>query len=285
MKIALPFIPSFLACCSRAGVLLLLLFMTAGTAEAQILNIERVRVSRDTTDYWTGRGSLDFSMFNRNAGKNNPNNYLSLTGKADVAYISKQHAYMLFNNLNYVLINYASGEERNTVANNGFSHLRVNLFHRRRLSYEIYSQYQYDDARGLNTRLLNGGGLRIALLRSDDVSLYLGSSLMWEHESWRDPEEAGLVHLSDLAKSSNYISTRARISESVSINSIFYFQTGYDPLVSSFRHRVSGDIAVTAKITKVLSLRTGFNCTYENQPIVPVTKFIYSITNGIELAF
>lgn len=271
---------------SRSGIFFMLFILSwAISAEGQILNIERARVSRDTVNYWTGRGSIDFSMFNRNAGRNNPNNYLSLTGKADVAYISQRHAYMLFNNLNYVLINYTSREERNAVANNGFSHFRVNLLHRRKLSYELFTQYQYDDARGLNTRLLNGGGLRIALLRSEDVSLYLGSGLMWEHESWRDPEVEGRVRLSDMAKSSNYFSTTAKISESVNLNAIVYFQTGYDHPVSSFRHRVSGDMAITAKITKILSLRTGFNCTYENQPIVPVTKFIYSVTNGIEVSF
>lgn len=254
-------------------------------SNAQILNIERARVERDTSDYWTGRGSINFSMYNRNAGRNNPNNYLSLTGTADVAYISKRHGYMLFNSINYVLINYDNREQRNTVANNGFSHIRVNLFRRRKLSYELFTQYQYDDARGLNVRTLNGGGLRYTLLRSDDVSLYLGSGLMWEHEEWKDPEQEGVLRLSDLAKSTNYVSTRARISSGVDLNSIVYFQTGYDRSISTFRHRVSGDITIGAKLNKYLTLRTGFNCTYESIPIVPVTKFIYSMTNGVQMAF
>ncbi|QCR22192.1 DUF481 domain-containing protein [Pontibacter sp. SGAir0037] len=269
----------------RTFLFTILFILLSTTVKSQILNIERARISKDTTHYWTGKGGVDFSMFNRNAGKDNPNNYLSLTLNADIAYISKYHAYMLFNNLNYVLINYTSREERNTVANNGFTHFRVNLWHRRKLTYELYTQYQYDDARGLNMRLLNGGGVRYTLRHTDKVSFFVGSGFMWEREEWRDPEVEGLVRVSDLPKSSNYFSARAKFSEAVGLNSIVYFQTGYDHLIDAFRNRVSGDVSLNTQLSKHLTMRTGFNCTFENRPIVPVTNFIYSITNGIQVSF
>src|SRR5690606_39000893 len=102
----------------------LILLLTVTQASAQILNIERSRVERDTANFLTGKVGLNFSMFNRNAGRNNPNNFLQLTFTGDVAYISELHTYMLFNHYNYLLVNYDSRELRNTVASHGFSHFR-----------------------------------------------------------------------------------------------------------------------------------------------------------------
>ncbi|WP_439883042.1 DUF481 domain-containing protein [Pontibacter sp. MBLB2868] len=224
-------------------------------------------------------------MFNRNAGKNNPNNYLQLTFTGDLAYISVHHSYLLLNYYNYLLVNYDSDELRNTVASTGYSHFRVNLFRRRKLSYELFTQIQADKARGLELRTLAGGGLRLALLREKDVSVYFGTGLMQEHEEWEDPEEEGRLVTSDLFKSTNYISTKAKISDNVSTESIVYYQVGHDAKADIFRNRVSGDVSLNFKLNTKLSFRTNFSCTYEDEPIVPVTHFVYAITNGIQVAF
>ncbi|MDX5438655.1 MAG: hypothetical protein LPK03_15750, partial [Pontibacter sp.] len=136
------------------------LLMTGTYAKAQILNIERSRVERDTIHYFTGKAGVNFSMFNRNAGKNNPNNYLQLTFTGDLAYISAKHSYLLLNYYNYLLVNYDSREQRNTVASTGYSHFRINFLRNRKLSYELFTQVQADKARGLELRTLAGGGVR-----------------------------------------------------------------------------------------------------------------------------
>ncbi|MDO6391966.1 DUF481 domain-containing protein [Pontibacter sp. BT731] len=224
-------------------------------------------------------------MFNRNAGRNNPNNFLQLTFNGDLAYISKQHTYLFLNYYNYLLVNYDSRELRNTVASNGYSHFRVNLMSRRKVSYELFTQYQGDMARGLERRILTGGGVRWLLYRTNNTSWFAGTGLMHEHERWKDPEQEGVTRVSDLLKSSNYISLRSKLSEHVETNNIAYYQTGYDPDISRFRNRISGDLGVTVKLIGRVSMRTNFNFTYEDRPIVPVTRFIYSITNGLQVDF
>jgi hypothetical protein len=265
--------------------LFILVYFSAGFADAQILNIERSRVDQDTANYLTGKAGLNFSMFNRNAGKNNPNNYLQLTFTGDLAYISKQHSYLLLNYYNYLLVNYDSDELRNTVASTGYSHFRINFNRKKRASSEVFAQVQTDKTRGLELRTLAGGGLRFALLRSKTVNLFIGSGLMQEHEEWKNPEKEGRLVTSDLIKSTNYISTKAKLNDYVSTEGIIYYQVGYDDKIERFRNRVSGDISLNFKMTNKFTFRTNFNCTYEDEPIVPVTNFVYALTNGIQLSF
>lgn len=274
------FLPRFLF-----PVLVLLSGAFVSTADAQILNIERSRVNRDTANYLTGKAGLDFSMFNRNAGKDNPNNYLQLTFTGDLAYVSARHSYLLLNYYNYLLVNYDSKEQRNTVASTGYSHFRANLLRQRRLSYELFVQLQADKARGLELRTLAGGGLRLALLREEGVRMYLGSGLMHEHEEWENPEQEGELQVSDLFKSTNYVSADIKFSDQVRTESIVYYQTGYDKTIGRFRNRVSGDITLHVKLTDTFSFRTSFSGTFEDRPVVPVTKFVYTITNGIQVQF
>ncbi|WP_266205698.1 DUF481 domain-containing protein [Pontibacter kalidii] len=264
---------------------LLVLYFAPLAAQGQILNIERSRLNPDSAGYFTGKGGISFSMFNRNAGKDNPNNYLQLTFNGDVAYISERHSYLLLNYYNYLLVNYDSQELRNTVASTGYSHFRVNLLRKMKLSYELFAQAQADKARGLELRTLAGGGIRYRVLRSQNSSIYFGTGFMHEHEEWENPELEQRLMVADLLKSTNYVSGKVKLNEQVSTEGIVYYQVGYDDTISRFRNRVSGDVTLQVKLTNKFSFRTNFSCVYEDEPIVPVTRFVYAISNGIQLQF
>ncbi|WP_276496039.1 DUF481 domain-containing protein [Pontibacter litorisediminis] len=272
-------------CYTVVALLTVFFYLIPQQGQGQILNIERSRVERDSAGYFTGKGGLSFSMFNRNAGKNNPNNYLQLTFNGDVAYISEKHSYLLLNYYNYLLVNYDSEELRNTVASTGYSHFRVNLHRRRRLSYELFTQVQADKARGLEFRTLAGGGVRFRLLSGENSNLYVGSGFMHEHEEWENPEQEQQLIVSDLIKSTNYVSGKVKLNEQVSTEGIVYYQVGHDDKINSFRNRVSGDVTLQVKLTNRFSFRTNFSCTFEDEPIVPVTRFVYAISNGIQVQF
>ncbi|OKL41430.1 DUF481 domain-containing protein [Pontibacter flavimaris] len=264
---------------------LLLLYFAPHAAQGQILNIERSRVDPDSAGYFTGTGGLSFSMFNRNAGKDNPNNYLQLTFNGDLAYISEKHSYLLLNYYNYLLVNYDSEELRNTVASTGYSHFRVNFMRKKRLSYELFAQTQADKARGLEFRTLAGGGVRYRVLRSQNSSLYVGTGFMHEHEEWENPELEQRLIAANLLKSTNYVSGKVKLNEQVSTEGIVYYQFGYDDAISRLRNRVSGDVTLQVRLTNKFSFKTNFSCVYEDEPIVPVTRFVYAISNGIQVQF
>jgi len=261
-------------------------FCSLSAANAQILNIEKARVDQDSANYLTGKLGVNFSVYNQNAGKNNPNNYLQFTFDGNLAYVSSQNSYLLINNYNYLLVNFTSEEQRNTVASTGYSHFRVNFLRKRRLSYELFAQIQADKARGLELRSLEGGGLRIAILRENDVNVYVGTGLMHEHEEWKDLGQEGVGYqIADLIKSTNYISTKVKLSEQLATEGIVYYQFGYDNNIERMRNRVSGNVSLDVKLNSKFSFRTSFSCTFEDRPIVPVTKFVYALTNGIQLQF
>lgn len=266
-------------------LLLLIISTISFNANGQILNIERSRVERDSANYLTGKAGVNFSIFNRNAGKDNPNNYLQFTFNGDVAYVSDKHSYLLLNYYNYLLVNYDSDELRNTVASTGYSHLRVNLLRKKRLSYELFTQVQADKARGLELRTLAGGGIRYRVFKAKDSGMYFGTGIMQEHEEWENPEEENRLVISDLVKSTNYLSAKAKLNEHVSTEGIIYYQVGYDNSIDRFRNRVSGDVTLQFNVNSRFSFKTNFSCTFEDEPIVPVTNFVYAITNGIQVQF
>ena len=247
---------------------------------AQILNVERERYSSDSSHYFTGNASLNFSVFNRTAAADNPTRLVSANANAQLSYIADKHLYMWLNHLEYLEINNAPFNHF------AYTHLRANFLHKRRLSYEVFAQYQYDLLRGLDRRLLAGGGLRLRLIKSKKLDLHYGLGGKFEEEMWQNPKsEVPLLVNTDFWKSTQYLSVFYRINEQARLNTIVYHQATYDQTVGYFRQRYMGDIQLTFGLSKWLSFRSNFNFAYDNAPIVDITKFIYNISNGIQVSF
>jgi hypothetical protein len=258
-----------------------LLFFTGFfyTSSAQILNVEKSRIKEDSANYFIGNIGFSFSLYNRDAGEDDPNNFIGITGNGNFAYMAEKHSYILINYINYTAI------QSNPLVQTGYVHLRTNFFREARISNEVFAQYQYDLGRGLKSRWLGGTGVRINLIESENTELVFGPGIMYEYEKWESPIEGEPDREAKLFKSTNYISIRQDLNDNIEFNAISYYQTGYDSSIDNFRHRISGDLNLNIEITNKLSLTTSFTCTFENRPIVPVTKFIYTITNGLAFSF
>ena len=270
----------------RVYLFLILSVPALDVARGQIVNIEEARADKDTSKVISGIAGLDFSLYNQNAGKDKPNNYLQLAFDSATGYNSLDHSYVLINHLNYILVNFTSDSLRNTVANTWYSHFRVNLYRKKRLSYELFIQGQADRARGLEGRFLGGGYLRFSLQAQEKkLNIFLGAGLMYEHEEWENPELQNNIQISSLPKSTNYLSAKYKPTGNIEINAITYYQVGYSNAIESFRNRVSGDISMAFKLSNAIAFKTSFNCIYEDKPIVPVTRFVFALANGIEVKF
>lgn len=248
-------------------------------SQAQILNVEKNRTSRDTTHYWVGELNFNLLLHNRSASPDNPVRYTSLGTGADVAYVSGHHRYMLLNQLSYSAIT------GNAFISTGYSHFRANFLWQRPLSYELFAQAQYDIGRGLESRYLSGGGLRYTFVKEKKIKLALGVGAMYEQERWQVPgtEGEGII-TTRFPKSSNYLSGRWQVNEFVNMNAIVYYQTGYDRDIDSFRNRFSGDANLNVKLWGRFTFFSTFNAAYDNQPVVPVVNFIYSLNNGLKVS-
>ncbi len=257
---------------------IIILFIGSGS-QAQILNVEKSRIKEDSSNYFIGNIGVNFTLHNRDADEDNPSNFIGLSGNGNIAYMAEKHSYILINFINYTVV------QNDPIVQTGYSHFRVNLFRRARASNELFTQYQYDLGRGLESRWLIGTGLRINLVKSENTDVVLGPGVMYEYEKWENPEEGQPDREAELYKSTNYVSIRQNVNDYIEFNAIAYYQTGYDKSIENFRHRISGDFNLSIDITNKLALVTTFTCTFENRPIVPVKKFIYTVTNGLAYSF
>ena len=258
---------------------LLAFLLAALYSQAQILNVEKNRVSRDTTHYWVGELNFNLLLHNRSATTDNPVRYTALGTGADVAYVSGHHRYMLLNQLSYSAI------VGNAFISTGYSHFRANFLWQRPLSYELFAQAQYDIGRGLKNRYLSGGGLRYTFVKEEKVRLAVGVGAMYEQERWQVPGTEGEAFIiTRFLKGSNYLSGRWQVNEFVNMNAIVYYQTGYDRTIDGLRNRFSGDANLNVKLGSRLTFFTTFNGAYDSRPVVPVVNFIYSLNNGLKVS-
>lgn len=240
---------------------------------AQILNVEKSHSSRDSLSHFQSNISFNATMYNRSTDADKPVKFLSLGANANFAYFSQKHSYTSLNNFAYFSFN------DNAIVNTIYSHFRVNLMRRKKISYELFAQYQNDLRRGLDKRTLAGAGLRLSLINNEKTSLALGLGLMYEEEDWRHPKTDMPSQSTQILKSTNYMAFHSQLSETAKFGLITYFQSG------SGRSRLNIDTNLAFKITKHLAFNTTFSAAYDANPVVPVTQFIYRLTNGISLTF
>lgn len=258
-------------------VLFLMAFAPAG---AQILNVDKRKLDpkEDSANYMVVDLSASVQAYNRSAGVDDPVNLFGYNFGGDAGFIGKSYSLMLINKYDYLQIN------DGVFLNAGYSHFRSIFKRQNRLNYEGFAQYQYDNFRGLHPRLLAGGGFRLTIIDNERFALRLGMGGMYEYEEWDEPYRDERVYM-NLVKSTNYAIVRWSINDYVKINTICYFQTGYDDNIEAFRNRVSGELNLNVNLTERLRYTGTFMANYEDKPIVPITGFIYSLTNGVSFTF
>ena len=76
-----------------------------------------------------------------------------------------------------------------------------------------------------------------------------------------------------------------RFSEQVSLLLTGYFQTGWDKSIEALRNRVSGDLALNVRMGKRLELSVKSTFSYEDRPIIPISRSVYALSNGLNYRF
>jgi hypothetical protein len=255
-------------------MIFVMLFVTGrGNLSSQILNIERFRIEKDTLKPFKMKTSFGFNLFNRSAAADSPVNLLGYNIDHNMLYFPGKHAYSIIAKFDYLRIN-----DRDFL-NFGFVHARAAFYRKNRISFEVFSQYSYDNFRGLDPRLLTGAGGRYKMLDNENLTLILGFGAFYETERWVHPQSRELVDV-QFIKSSNYFSIRYSINDIVDFNTINYYQVAYDRSISGFRNRISSITSINSRITRRLSLRNSIELNYEDRPIVPVTRLIFALRMG-----
>ena len=255
-------------------VLAFLYMLSVKFVSAQILSVDRPSMTIDSANYFLG--TLDFS-YNVNNQKNTV--YKGLLSKADLVYLSKAHEYILINQFKYF------SSTGSPFISTGYSHFRVNFLRQRKLSYESFTQLQYDKGRNMPFRFLIGSGVRYKVLSRPKNHIHYGIGIMYERERWKSLDESEILITPQLWKVSSYVSSNTDLNEFIRLVFIGYYQTGYDDSIDQLRNRINASGSLIVKINSFLSLSTHVNFQYEDEPIIPINNTIYSITNGLRLNF
>ncbi len=263
----------------NALIALVLVIIMSQPAEVsgQILNIERERMQRDSAKTWMVNGTIGVRLYNRSAAADSPVDMFGYNAGINAVYFSERHSYAAIGHLDYLKIN------ENDFLNFGYMHLRSHFFYQNNVSLEVFAQVSYDNFRGLDPRALAGAGIRKRLLDTKRSTLHLGVGALAEGEWWEHPETGESVNVQYI-KSTNYLSFRYSVNDFVDFNAIGYYQLGYDRDLSVPRHRTSGNINLNTKLSRYFSWTNSFEFSYEDKPIVPITRFIFHFKTGLTIS-
>jgi hypothetical protein len=259
--------------------LLAILLFVPCISTAQILNVDRNLILSDTAKFVTGSIAFKFHLDNKNATADQKNSYIALENKNDLVFVGLKNNYMVISQMKY--FNASGG----TFISTGYGHARANFLKMKMISYEVFTQIQYDRNRYMDNRYLFGGGLRWRLANTAKSGIFLGTELMYEHEKWDNPEEDNTFIVKDLPKFSGYLRMRISANKISTFRTVIYYQTGYDPDPGFMRNRFSYDFQFEVAISEKLLFTLMFTGAYEDNPIYPINKFIYAIENGLVWAF
>jgi len=246
--------------------LCLLLLVLSFSSSAQILNVEKSRFRSDTAR-WVGVADLLMNIRQQETAT------FSSRLRINFAWITQRDYFIAIGDYNRAR---AEGVD---VVQDGYLHLRVGLFRKRFLSPEVFYQIQQNEIRGMQRRNLIGGGIVMRLVRSESVLFSVGISSMYEAENWNFEEDIARTRL---WKNSDYLSLHWTINEVLDLNTIVYYQAGYDRF---FQPRVSGETNLNIRISNRFRFTSSFVGFYDRRPPVDVLKWTYTFKNGIGFAF
>ena len=247
-------------------------------ATSQILKVDKGAINNDSANFFLGNVNFNFNINNRSATAEEEITFVGLTANADLVYLTEQHAYILINNINYFQ---STG---GPLISTGFAHFRINFARKNALSYESYTQIQYDDGRNMPLRRLIGSGIKYQVTETDNSELHLGIGIMYEYEDWRSFEDNQII-TKEIWKNSSYVGFQSNINDHINFNGIIYFQGGIDTQSNLFRSRISGELSLSFDITEKLAFNTTFVSQYEDRPIIQINNWVYALTNGLRWSF
>jgi hypothetical protein len=247
-------------------ILSAILITWAFMLEAQVVNIERRRISTDTTG-WFGSANMSF------AGSKTTKSILSLFAGGLLEYKSKSNKDLWLLISEFSLI---SGDKEK-FSNTGFAHLRYNRKLNETFRWEFFTQIQYNGLTKIDTRALGGTGVRIKLTQFEQAKFYLGIAWMYEYEELLDPVDFNYDN-----RLSSYFTFSLFPEESVVFTSTTYVQ----PKFADFSdYRLTNETNLSLGVTKKLHLNVTFKYNYDVAPPEGVPTSTYYFINGLELQF
>ncbi len=163
-----------------------------------------------------------------------------------------------------------------------FGHLRYNYRLQPWLVAEAFTQLERDGFARLQLRSLAGAGLRVQYLDTELLTIFQGTTPMYEHENLDGSALDQHPATTSTVRWSNYLNVRLHLSDSAHLTGTVYAQ----PRLDAFEDvRVLQQATLGVDLTEHLSLTAEFNLRYDRRPPDAVESLDLALRNGLTVTF
>jgi len=234
------------------------------------VNTEAMRNSKDATGITNSIG-FDFGFEKSNQ------EVLEIAGKYRLDYISKNGMHSFF------IISYDNGyekekDQKNSIVNKGFSHLRFTKNISNNLYLELFTQYGFNDFLLMKQRKLFGSGLRYKVVDQKKINGFLGVGVMKEDEQY----DLEINENKSLVRSTNYFTWQVQITDNASLQNTAYYQLD---ISRSSENRLLYDGDLNIELNDRLTFKLTLNYRYDSEPHGALGKSYIQLKNGVEFTF
>lgn len=246
-------------------LLFFVLMVFSFPAEAQlIVNVENSRIQSDTTG-WKGTVGTSFSF------AKNVEEVLNINGAFHLQYKTQKDLYLILANYNLLKAN------NQNYTNNMFYHLRYNRKLGKVVRWEAFTQWQQNNVTNIGLRALYGTGPRFQVKESEEVKVYVGALVMFEHEKDINPN----VSYNDV-RGDNYVTCTYKPNNIFDVTATTFYQPS---LRNPKDFRILNQITFNVKVSKHLAIITNWDYSYDAYPAAGTPRVNYTISNGINYTF
>jgi len=243
--------------------------LMSGVVFCQV-NTESMRNSSD------GNGITNSIGFDFGFEKSNQEVF-EVAGKYRLDYISKNGSHSFF------VINYDNGyekeeDQKNSIINKGFSHLRFTKNISNNLYLELFTQYGFNDFLLMKQRKLFGSGFRYKVLEQKKMNGFLGVGVMKEDEQY----DLETNENKSLVRSTNYFTWQIQISDNASLQNTAYYQLD---ISRSSDNRLLYDGDLNVDLNDKLTITLTLNYRHDSEPHGSLGKSYIQLKNGVEFTF
>jgi len=261
-------------------VLVFLIFLIlTGNVISQVLNIDR-EIESDTT-FRRLRANFTFTFSNDKQKQN----LIDFANISEIDYFLKKKYLFVFLTKTELSFNGLTALE-----NNGFFQLRFRDNDSRKISPDLYVQYQWNGVQGMERRSLVGINARMRWLEKRKSDLYTGVGVFYESEKW-NPFMNSYAFSSDSLSSVNRNLFRLNLSAKFAIkitkNIDFAGATFVQfPLNNYFTTpRWFFDSNLFFSVNKHLEFTIHYDHNLDTYRPLPIENYYYSISTGINIKF
>ncbi|MFC1556368.1 hypothetical protein ACFL6I_07090 [candidate division KSB1 bacterium] len=259
-------------------LILILLVMHSSNSRSQILFPESLPVIFDTTRSFKGSITPDFNM------RTQKKLLVEINNTSEVAVKIKNNSLIISNK--FELERYGS----ETVLSGGYFYVKFKDFTERRYMVEYYSQYQWAEARGLDTKYAFGANLRIKAYKNLKGGLFTGIGSFYEFERWifdgvkeeNLPEDTTPVSTKSL-KLNYYISFKSPLWNVLYLDLSLYYHSKIKTLFTD--PRVASSTEFSYQINDNVSIGIAYQNIYDFKTIVPIDNWYHRVYYQLSATF